>query len=278
MGLALTATVLALLILLQQPPVNRNALAIGGAARVEGVDLALQPPTELDFLSKADILQRRQAAVMQYPELLSGSYTPAPAVFGQIVDGRPWWGLEGQFFYGQGEQSIAGLSEEARFIVNPYLLVAVDFHVWWGGQITAAELPTLPLTCQPQTLRWQPRAAWAEASYSAACIARQMDAPFYLVAYNARDLGLNYLYLSYADSNHIYKENAPQAPLKIPQFIHRGGSCGYPGGCNNMSPYTAALDDLRITALPAHLVIWLWKTQPASLEQAPDLIFVIKFE
>jgi hypothetical protein len=74
------------------------------------------------------------------------------------------------------------------------------------------------------------------------------------------------------------KQDAPQSPYANPQFLHQGGSCGYPGGCNNTSPPTPEIEGLQVTALPAKVVIWLWKQQPISLGQEPDMRFVIQFQ
>jgi hypothetical protein len=275
--LAVTAMGLIIVWLMRLPGPNRNMLAIGKAAKAEAVDIAIQSPLELDFKSKQNVLQLRQEAVERHAELLAGNYTPSEAVFGQIVDGLPWWGIEGQLYYGRGDKSIEGASEEARFILNPYLLVAVEFYDWWQGVIPETKLSTFPLYCVPSNLRWQPREAYAEVTYAANCVAMRQDEPFDLIAYNARDLNLNYIYVSYSDSLNISKEDKPQAPYANPQFLHRGGSCGYPGGCNNMSPATPEIDGLQVTALPAKVVIWFWKQQPVSLEQEPNMRFVIHF-
>src|SRR5574341_1634331 len=241
-----------------QPAPNRNALAIGSSARRAGIDIAIQPTVELDFMSKDDVLKLRVEAVKKYPELIVGEYEPAEAVFGQIVNGRPWWGTMGLFYYGPGEQSIEGTSEESRFILNPYLLVAADFYGRSDGQ------PNSPLYCAPGRLHWEPAAALAEAYYDGACVA-QMDGRFDLIVYNARDMNLNYIYVRYADSQNISKPDPADYAYAIPQFIHQGGSCGYPGGCNNMSPPTPEIDGLTVTRLPAKVVAWLWATQPASV-------------
>ena len=89
---------------------------------------------------------------------------------------------------------------------------------------------------------------------------------------------MNYIYVSYEDYYNISKQNPPTAPYAIPQYIHQGGSCGYPGGCNNMSPPTPEIDSIRITGLPARTVTWLWRQKPASLEEPPDMVFVIYFQ
>jgi hypothetical protein len=265
---------------LLRPPVNHNALAIGEAANIDRLDIPLQPPLELDFKTRAEVLQLREQAIYSHPELLVREYKPYAPIFGRIVDGLPWWGVKGQFYYGSGERSIEGPSEESRFILNPYLLVAAEFYTYWDparhpeSEIRAANFR---FYCAPHGLHWRPRSAYAEVSYDAGCVARIGGGFFDLIAYNARDLNLAYLYISYPDSQGISHPDAPVRAYANPQFIHQGGSCGYQGGCNNMSPYTPEIDAIRIDSLPAKVTIWLWKSDPGDPHRTPDMTFVLYF-
>lgn len=257
------------------PAVAANRLALGEAANAEALEVAINPPAELDFLTRDAVLQMRTAMVRQYPMLLAASYSPRPAVFGQIEDLAPWWGIEGQFFHGSGIRSIDGPAEESRFILNPYLLVAAEFDDRWSRDLSESRLAGFPLVCPPQQMIWKPREAYAEVSYDAACIRGRQKPEFSLISYNARDFGFDYIYVSYADSQNISKANVPTDAYANPQFIHRGGSCGYPGGCNNMSPQTPDIDDIRVEGLPAKVMVWLWKGKPGSVAQVPDMRYAI---
>lgn len=286
-----------------QPRPNRNALAIGPAAATAGpVDITIVPPVELGFLSRAEILAMRSEAVDRYPELIQGRYRPSDHVFRQIKNGAPWWGMIGQFYYGPGDYSIDGPSEESRFIMNPYLLVAAEFDgltfwqpgdlEWNDDRITEADLnnPDFPFTCEPASLQWQTESAEVDVAYEvSSCIQlldewivrplNDTDIGFSLFAYNARDFNLNYIYISYGDSANISKpEDKPDHAIAIPHFIHRGNSCGYPGGCNNMSPYVPELDDLFIDQLPAQVTAWLWEHEPESINETPDMVVKIYFK
>ncbi len=284
----------------RQPAPNRNALAIGARATATQIDIAIQAPVELDRQTKSQVLALRRDAARRYADLIVGEYAPADAVFGQIEDGAPWWGVEGQFYHGKGENSIAGAAEESRFILNPYLLVAAEFDgltIWGQGAamwnralVTDATLrrADFPLFCAPSALQWQPYAARAQVTYDVTqCLARLNqwttrrlgigDAFFSLIAYNARDLNLSYLYLSPENSRNLTPTNVFNAPIAIPQFIHRGGSCSYPGGCNNMSPDTPEFDGIEIQRLPAQAVIWLWRDKPTK-STTPEMTFVIYFK
>lgn len=260
---------------------NENTLNLGTTASTTEIDIVIRPPIELDFMTKAEVLQLRREAVHWYPALFTGEYRPAESIFGQIVDGLPWWGIAGQFYYGQGEESILGTSEESRFILNPYLLIAAEPHTFWDRtRVSEAQIrqPGFTFYCEPTHLRWKPGAAQVEVFYSSDCTARLDYRYFDLISYNARDFNLNYIYVSYVDSTNIGKNPEPTEAYAIPHYIHQGGSCGYPGGCNNMSPPSPPIDGLELTGLPARIVIWLWREMPDTIEKSPDLVYVIRFQ
>jgi len=102
-----------------------DVLVTGEAAPAGAVTIGLYDPIELDGMTRAEVEQLRTYYVDKHPELVR-EYTPSSAVFGQIVDGLPWWGVEGQFCDGPGERGIDGDSEEARWVINPFLLLGVD--------------------------------------------------------------------------------------------------------------------------------------------------------
>ena len=257
---------------------NRNKLAVGELAQVEFVRVVIEPPVEFDFKAREEILQLRQEAAARYSVLLSGRYKPSYDIFHQIKDGKPWYGVEGQFYYGTGERSIEGVSEEARFILNPYLLVAAEFNGFWNSVLSEDQLEGFPLYCAPHSLLWWPEESFAEVSYNASCVVERINIPLDLIAYNARDFNLNYIYVSYEDSINISNQDQPDYAYQIPQYIHLGGSCQYPGGCNNMSPATPEINGLQVTGLPAQVEIWLWQEQPDTIEHMPDMRFIIHFD
>ncbi|MBN1315832.1 MAG: hypothetical protein JXA42_10200 [Anaerolineales bacterium] len=285
---------------------NRNVLAISYQSSLavdESVEVVLQPPVELDSMTRKEVLELRRQAVNRYPELLAGPYRPSDAVFKQIEDGRPWWGIPGEFYYGPGEQSILGASEESRFILNPFLLAAAEFYQssgmdgigmwdWDKARIPGQDLDRagIPYYCPPQDLSWQPGNSYAQVTFDlTSCLAqinRWLANPctldnltFFITAYNARDLNLNYLQLVQTDSQNVALAEPFDAPIPETEFIHQGGSCQYPGGCNNASPYVPQLNDLSLEALPARLVIYLWKDEP-DFERlsSPDLRFILYYK
>lgn len=282
------------------PSVNHNRLLIGDRARIRGpYEVLLHRPVELDFMSRADVLRVRRDAVAQHPSIIRPGYRPSRAVFGQMEDGLPWWGSAGQYFHGPGARSIDGPSEESRYLVNPLLLVAVDFvglspwsdgFEWDRRRVGDGEWnhPDFPLYCRERSLTWWPHQSRAEVVYDLSAhleklhgrtVARMSlaDAVFCLMPDNARDMNLNYLAVSSETSWNVSKADWRRQPVRILHFIHRGSSCGYPGGCNNGSPYQPELDNFRVEALPAHLDVLLWRDRPDEVWEPPAMRFTVRF-
>src|SRR4030095_752373 len=70
-----------------------NDLALGRSARTaSAVDVQINPPVDLNFRTRSEILQMRQREMRKHPELMNGSYSLSPEVFGPMEDGKPWWG------------------------------------------------------------------------------------------------------------------------------------------------------------------------------------------
>ena len=149
---------------------NFDNLSIGSKAKRAGpIEIPLNRPTALNFKSKAEILSLRRAAVSKMPILLRSGYQPSEVVFGQIEDGRSWWGMDGSFVWGAGNRSLEGDSEESRFLVNPFLLVGANSGsalIWQSNLISPSDLknPNFPFCWLPASLRWYPRAVFG-ASY-----------------------------------------------------------------------------------------------------------------
>ena len=276
--------------------------AVGGGVSQGDIEIPIHPMIELDFKTREEVYALRAAAVVERDELwralqvawLPGSlqgaavrflkpYAPLKEIFGSIMDKRPWWGIAGLVYYGPGQSAIEGASEESRFIGNPYLLVGLDypeaFIVPRGrsykevypapyGLIWSSDLKSAKVQYDISAL-WR-----AEIGYhygTEAELKRRLD----LRAYNAHDLGFNYLYLISERSKNIVSGNSAAKAIYLRQFIHCGGSCGYPGGCNNMSPTMPALS-FTVTALPATAVMALWRKEPGSISQPPDMTFTIE--
>lgn len=273
--------------------ISSNRLSLGPQAKVQSpLSLAINPPSEYDFQSRIEIENLRKSFANQHTELLLYQYTPMPAIFSQIEDGKPWWGLDGQVFFDTGSRSIDGLSEESRFINNPFMLACANmvlsgYH--YETKFASKEdlaLSGLPLECAPSQAVIYPRESREEITYNVTSFLQSSakivdlpnqlgNAPFDVVAYNARDFGFNYLAISPRYSQNINRTS--DRPIEIAQYIHCGGSCGYNGGCNNMSPYIEGLHQLSLKALPAQAFVYLWRARPTSVNQAPDFLVQLNF-
>ncbi|HNQ50415.1 MAG TPA: aromatic aminobenezylarsenical efflux permease ArsG family transporter [Candidatus Omnitrophota bacterium] len=259
-----------------------NSLKSDSDAPVSRI-IAINAPVELDYKTKAEIYALRKSLVAMHREMISGEYQPSEAVFGQIEDKKPWWGITGQFCKGDGQHSIDGVSEEARFILNPFLLLAVDETQSW--KLDGSCTPAYP---RPVSLQWFARERRAVATYAMTEFFRQRIADGFpsngvqgstlsLNNLNARDFGYEFLHLDAFRSRNINRvDNAGMFAdsVQLSGFLHRGGSCGYPGGCNNGSPREPDLH-FTVNKLPATLCCKLWKIKPSSYQAEADFTFVI---
>ncbi len=273
----------------------------GPASRAALVSIPIHPMIELDYKTKAEIYELRKKLVAEHEDLrraLQLSWVPAPMrgaaekflkpyepnneIFTQVEDKKPWWGIQGFVHYGNGQNSIAGASEESRFLGNPYLLAGIDFPTAYvvPGQTLEEVYP------QPTALMWSTDAKQAQVQYNITKLWQEqigyhhqnraeLRRMFDLRLYNAHDLGFDYFYLIPDDSKNIVSGNSSSEAVYLKQFIHCGGSCGYPGGCNNMSPTMPEMN-VTITELPATAAIGFWRKKPGNVNQKPDMIFTIQ--
>lgn len=274
---------------------NTNELALGKSSKVsEKISIELNQPVEFDFKTRSDILNMRSHEVSKYPQLLKRPYVPYNPVFGAIEDGKPWWGLAGAAVFDSGTRSMLGLSEESRFVMNPFMLVAANpgsTKIWNAGLFSEKQIndPNFPYFWIPESLTIDPAKHLGVVTYNLSAYQKKILATgmlkgqvqinrFSLVAYNARDFGFNYIFFNQDKSVHVVNDNHADSPSYIKQFIHCGGTCGCPTTCcNNMSPFMGEIDRLRITRLPARAVVYLWKDQPEDLRKSPDMVFLLEF-
>ena len=277
----------------QLPSASGNELAVGRAARLRGtVDIPVNRPVNLNWRTRDEIFSLRQQAVEYNAGLLSDRYVPSQSVFGALEDRRPWWGLAGECIYGSGDRSIDGNSEESRFLLNPYLLVGLNpatLGIWDPRRVTARDVvdPRFPFQWEPDAIRWLPGQSCAFVTYNVSKWHKDIAATgkllgpvmanrFSLVAYIARDFGFQFLFLHLSKSVNVLNDNNPTEPVFIRQMLHCGNTCGYPGGCNNMSPYMSEIDRCRYTALPARATVYLWREEPSSIHSPADMTFFLE--
>lgn len=252
-------------------------------------NIQINKPVELDFLSKQKVFELRKKYAAMTPKFIKKNYKPNEIVFGQIQDKKPWWGLNGMMFGGSGRHSIDGLSEESRSINNPLLLFMVDPNFWFVDlKLSGAEIYPKPVS-----MTFQPSKKTIKVVYDITSYNKEMNNyltksahktfgdsnEYSLVGLNARDFGYNFAY-AYSTKNISFDQPDNNLSLNIQQlkdFLHTGGSCGYPGGCNNLSPEQKYLDFTE-TKLPAQISIKLWKKVPRDKNAPADLYYIIDFK
>lgn len=252
------------------------------------VELTLHAMDELDFWTKARVFEYRKQRVLEHLELAAvfltrpEAYQPDQKVFGEIEDGKAWWGILGLNYYGSGKQSIKGPSEETRFLGNPYLFAGVIER--WAYQprpLPAKLVPYYPLA---KAGIWSLARRRFTARYDVYTYLRRADQlqlerryteQLSVVLYNARDFGFTHAELPEGLAHNISVEE-PSGPFEIPQMLHAGTSAGYPGRANNMSPAFPKLD-ITVKKLPARFDVLLWRTQPEP-GQKPTLSCTVLLE
>ena len=173
-----------------------------------------------------------------------------------------------------------GCLKESRFLANPFLLVClsdVNAH-----RVRDSSLPPQEVYPEPVRLGWDRKGKFARVAYIISKFFKEAKYydyrplnEFELIAYNARDLGYNYLYIDRWQSKNIKFIFSGSEPILITHYIHRGQSCGYSGGCNNACPGSSFLK-VKVLRLPAIAYIKLWRNAPKSKGDIADMVFVIE--
>lgn len=249
------------------------ALRLGSAGSLGPIDIEIRPMAELDLLTRKEVLAKRKEALVQVRDLFDESeYRPAPSVFAQIEDGAPWWGIDGIYRFGPGVSSISGPAEESRWLLNPFLVVGVQESNAWVQ-------PWVPSgSWQPELvgIRWHPRERLVRIDYDLSNhVAMKTEVQsakieLGLATMNAQDFGMRFIQLDLERSQGVVLASPERNGLR--QYLHRGGSCGFAGGCNNGSPGTPELD-FELTEVPAVIYGRLW-AEPSEAADA-DLDFEI---
>ena len=259
-------------------------LSLGAMAEI--YSFPVNPPRELDFLDKNEVFRVRNEMIEAYPILFQGDYqADTSSVFRQIESGKPWWGLKGLLCYGPGELSIEGESDESRFIDNPFLLVSVEE----GFALPfMKEKGNCPLSYpEPMRISFDSDTMTFSVDYNASAHEQAIEnlrkytrtrMPKMMYKFhgrNAIDFGVPYVYASEIRNLHFLNgRNLENSVYRFRDFIHVGGSCGYPGGCNNGSPRQQETE-FKIDGYPAYARFKLWREAPKSPEEPADLTYEI---
>ena len=253
----------------------------------ETYSFPINPPRELNFLDKDEIFRVRNQMISEYPIFFSGDYqAETSSVFRQIKGGKPWWGLRGLICYGPGELAIDGESDESRFIDNPFLLVSMEEA---HALVLMDEKGDCPLSySEPIDISFDKDRMTFFVDYNnsaheqtLAMIAksnhyREPNMHYSFNGRNAIDFGVPYVYAMEVSNLHFVNgRNIGNTVYRFRDFIHVGGSCGYPGGCNNGSPNQPETE-FQIDRYPASITFKLWRKQPSSPDEPADLTYEMR--
>jgi len=257
---------------------EQNKIVLNGITR----NATIYDISEYDFKTKQEIYNLRKYVVAQTMSDFVKDYKINENVYGAIEDNKPWWGMQGIMCRGSGKNSIDGPSEESRFMNNPLILLGLDMNV-------AINLPNWDCSNvypKPSEIMIKPDLNQIIVTYNITNYNEKiantpwasMQDIYHFAAQNARDFGYEYGFVSdYSGIKFTNNPNISTHVYKFLDYIHTGGSCGYDGGCNNGSPTQPNLH-FNITSLPANVEFKLYRHNPKSTDDTPDLLFRLIFE
>lgn len=239
------------------------------------IDIPVNQPVPLSYKTKAEIYNLRKNAV-EKSIFKNPDYEPSDAVFGQIEDGKPWISMNNCDVNGQSP--IDRPSEEARFILNPTALVAIvcDF----GNRHCENNKPLMHL--MPIGIKYLEPKKEIIVTYNKFNRYTLDNNKYYQFnGINARDFGYKYAYIDKEKTTYdlifINGQNIGNQVVEFKNYIHTGGSCGIPGGCNNGSPNQPMLNfhNSHRWNTPykqyREIYIKLWKNMPKSPQDEADI-------
>lgn len=245
-------------------------------------EVRIQGMKEFDFLTREEILGQRRIAVQAYPEFFFPEYRPDTLVFGPMKSGKPWWGMLGISYYGPGGQSLEGLSEESRFILNPYLLLGLSEI--YAYQVDQEFFRPAEIYPKLRRLVWGHDRRWAQATYDVSDFFAGEEKYRYppkdrrkvvLSVLNARDYGFRHFAFVGEESENVQQLQGSGEVHRLQAEIHRDSSCGFPGGCNNAGPVRKSYI-LEVGDLPARACFKLWQWKPKNEEAPADMVYLIE--
>ncbi len=238
--------------------------------------LRINPTENYNYKTKEEIYEIRKQYV-KTSLFATADYSPSSAVFGQIEDKKPWYGLKYQNCIHSvlGTQAATyGNSEESRFVNNPDNLVGILN----GGYIPKGDYRNKPF-CTDSKLWLIPKKSEynAETNTIETTYFYPLDhSGFTMTGINARDFGYNFAHADkYSNIEFTNSKNISNSISRFADFIHTGGSCKIEGGCNNDSPHQPELDFSFGGKHTARIHLKLWREQPQSPLDEADINYEI---
>lgn len=246
------------------------------------IDIKVNGMRNFSGKTKAEIYKIRKHYVSK-SIFKSKDYEPNEEVFGQIEDRLPWRSIFTEACSaGLKPVETKGWSEESRFIDNPAMLIGLYNKPIRKNHQARCD-GTLAWVI-PYRITYSPKEKLITAYYSNL---QFLAATYDIETINAQDFG--YKYGKMYSKHKIYfldkNDNISKNIYEFRDFIHRGQSCGVPGGCNNMSPYikgyvfTPILGISGTYSFLKHSIDFkLWKQKPKDSDVTPDMTYRIVFD
>ena len=238
------------------------------------VNIFINNPIPLSYKTKEEVLNIRKDYVKK-SIFANPDYEPSEQVFGGIEDNKPWISMNRCVKEAHDSSQIKGNSEESRDIVNPSVLISIDYYYTYISRSKTLKESYCTYPIMPMQARFNKEDNYIEVIYMKLPFNHQ-EFPYQLKGVNAIDFGYKYAYVDVEKSDNIVnftkETNISNTITELQDFIHLGGSCRVEGGCNNGSPLQE-----NLLFLPTNnkqgttLYFKLWKDMPSSPSQEPDI-------
>ena len=256
---------------------NRNYDVAEKYRDMNYVNIKVNYPISLSYLTKQRIYNIRKQYISE-SIFENKYYEPSEYVFGQIEDKKPWLSIYLCEDEDAKEHSINGPSEESRFILNPTVLVALEYPFY----ITGSDYEwchSNEAIMLPKSVSYSGKNNEISVTYTSLPIVIQNNSFYQFNGINAKDLGYKYFYIDKEKSTYIPEFTSANNPStniqEFNNFIHLGSSCRHPGGCNNGSPRQPSLEfqykSEKYTRHNAVIYLKLWKERPESADSVSDI-------
>ena len=232
----------------------------------------INPMSDLNYKTKDEIYAQRKLYV-EKTIFKNRSYKPSDDVFGQIVDGKPWLGIEALTCTGAGLNANKGLSEESRYINNPTMLIGLD-RVNFDDK--PKNLCSVTDYLMPVKINYSKDENTIKIIFEVSGYKGDLGNHFLLKGLNAKDLGFKYAYADNIQNIAFLQpdKNISTDVHNFKDYIQLGMVCGVKGGCNNGSPFQKELN-FTVMKYPASIHFKLWKKLPKNKDAKENINYLI---
>lgn len=234
--------------------------------------VAINPMSDLNNKTKSELYAQRKLFV-EKTIFKNRSYKPSEEVFGQMVDGKPWLGIEALTCNGSGPTANKGLSEESRYINNPTMLIGLD-RVNFDDK--PKSLCSVTDYLMPVKINYSKDENTIKVVFEVSSYKGDLGKNFLLKGLNAKDLGFKYAYADDIENLTFLQpdKNISTDIHEFKDYIQLGMVCGVKGGCNNGSPFQKELN-FTVMKYPASIHFKLWKKLPKDEDTKENINYLI---